>query len=205
MKIQIVLLFIIAQLNSVLSQENGISLSYQQFDFSNPKSNITNNWSWFNINYYRKTKSCYSWNAGFNLSSSYLFTKSTVLFNPIPRGRTSFENIGLSYTNKLSLKEYDDKLYWGLSNQINLNPTRIFSTYLDSTGAGKNLYTDKFLLFRFDLGINLQARIMKNIYFGFTPSVEYYRFNSSVFGKADGFRGKFEFALILFPKLNFKK
>lgn len=187
------------------SQNNGVNISFQYFDFSNPKSNITNNWSWLNVNYCRNGKGHYSFDAGINVNTSYFLSKSIYLFNPIPRGKNIFENLGLSYTNKYTLKTYNDNLSWGLSNQINFNPTRIYSTYIDSTGAGKNIFTDKFLLFRIDLGLSLKAKIVNNLFFGFTPAIEYFRFNSSDFGISNGFRGKMEFSLIWFPKFSMKE
>lgn len=182
------------------SQENGVNLSFQRFDFSHPKSNITNSWSWIGVNYCHNTAGRYSFSTGINFNSSYLFTKSNYLFNPMPRGKNLFENLGLNFSNTFLVKNYDDKLYWNLSNQINLNSTRIFSTHIDSFGTGTNLFTDKFILFRADLGFSLRAKIVNNLYFNFYPSIEYFRFNSSDFGKFDGFRGKFGFGLTYYFK-----
>lgn len=182
------------------SQENGINLSYQRFDFSHPKSNITNNWSWIGVNYCDNTKGRYSFQVGVNFNSTYLYTRSNYLFNPMPRGKNLLENLGFTYSNKLLVKNYDDKIYWNLSNQINLNSTRIYSTHIDSTGAGTNLFTDRFLLLRADLGLSLKAKIVSNLYFEFNPSIEYFRFKSSDFGNYAGLRGKFEFGLTYYFK-----
>ncbi len=182
------------------SQENGVNLSFQRFDFSHPKSNITNNWSWIGLNYCHNTKSRYSFEAGINFNSTYFFTKSNYLFNPMPRGKNLLENLGLNYSNNLLIKNYDDKLYWNLSNQINLSSTRIYSTHIDSTGVGTNLFTNKFIVLRADLGLDLKAKIVGGLFFNFNPSIEYFRFNSSDFGQYDGFRGKLEFGLTYYFK-----
>jgi hypothetical protein len=200
MRLFIIISILFTPIFSLFSQENGVNLSFQRFDFSHPKSNITNNWSWIGVNYCHSTKSRYSFQAGINFNSSYLFTKSNYLFNPIPRGKNLLENLGLNYSNKLLIKKYEDKLYWTLSNQINLNSTRIYSTYIDSTGAGTNLFTDKFILFRADLGLDLKAKIVGDLFFSFNPSIEYFRLNSSDFGQYDGFRGKLALGLTYYFK-----
>lgn len=196
----LILLIVFFNVSQGHSQKNGVNVSFQRFDFSHPKSNITNNWSWIGINYCHNTKGRYSFQAGINFNSTYLFTKSNYLFNPMLRGKNLLENLGLNYSNNLLIKNYDDKLYWNLSNQINLSSTRIYSTHIDSTGTGTNLFTDKFILFRADLGLSLRAKIVNSLYFDFNPSIEYFRFNSSDFGNYDGFRGKFEFGLTYYFK-----
>lgn len=191
----LILLIVFFNVSQGHSQKNGVNVSFQRFDFSHPKSNITNNWSWIGVNYCHNTKGRYSFQAGINFNSTYLFTKSNYLFNPMLRGKNLLENLGINYSNNLLIKNYDDKLYWNLSNQINLSSTRIYSTHVDSTGTGTNQFTDKFILFRADLGLDLKAKIVGDLFFNFNPSIEYFRFNSSDFGNYGGFRGKFEFGL----------
>lgn len=178
---------------SVISQESAVILSFERFNL-NTKSSLSNHWSWLSLNYYRPTRTNFSYAVGINVNTSYILAKApNQLFNPIPRGKKIHEKIGLNGTLYYKLKSFNNDIHWFLSSQWSLNSTYIYRTVanLDSTTnqyVFSNQFSDKTLIFRADIGVTLRARINDPFFFEFRPAYQF--MNRSDIDKTFRFKGQ---------------
>lgn len=158
------LFFISILFSSQLFSQYQLDLTRQFFNYSSPKYNINNRWSWIKLGASKQITPKYI--AGIEIlgNTSYLFMpkKNGNFFNQIPRGKNILENIGLGIKNEFILKSHSDILVWSLVNSTSVFNTPIYSTKLylqDSGHYYANEYSDKQLIFTSALSLQLKAKI----------------------------------------------